>query len=47
MLRRKHRLTTPDTARMRKLYIVALLALCIGGAGPFSLDTYLGARRNR
>jgi putative oxidoreductase len=23
------------------LYIAALLALCIGGAGPFSLDTYL------
>jgi putative oxidoreductase len=29
------------------LYIAALLALCIGGAGPLSLDTYLGARQTR
>jgi putative oxidoreductase len=27
------------------LYIAGLLALCIGGAGPFSLDNYLSARR--
>jgi putative oxidoreductase len=26
------------------LYIAGLLALCIGGAGPFSLDGYLSAR---
>jgi putative oxidoreductase len=25
------------------LYIAALLALCFGGAGPFSLDGYIGA----
>jgi len=29
------------------LYIAALLALCIGGAGPLSLDGYLSVRRNR
>ena len=29
------------------LYIAALLALCIGGAGPLSLDAYLSARRTR
>lgn len=29
------------------LYIAALLALCIGGAGPLSLDAYLGAQRAR
>jgi putative oxidoreductase len=27
------------------LYIAGLLALCVGGAGPFSLDGYLNARR--
>ena len=27
------------------LYLAALLALCLGGAGPFSLDGYLNARR--
>lgn len=27
------------------LYIAALLALCFGGAGPFSLDDYITARR--
>jgi putative oxidoreductase len=27
------------------LYIAALLALCFGGAGPFSLDGYVSARR--
>ncbi len=27
------------------LYLAALLALCIGGAGPFSLDRYLKMRR--
>jgi putative oxidoreductase len=27
------------------LYIAGLLALCIGGPGPLSLDTYLGGRR--
>ncbi len=27
------------------LYLAALLALCFGGAGPFSLDGYLTARR--
>jgi putative oxidoreductase len=27
------------------LYIAALLALCFGGAGPFSLDGYISARR--
>ncbi len=27
------------------LYVAGLLALCIGGAGPFSLDGYLSARR--
>lgn len=29
------------------LYLAGLLALCIGGAGPFSLDGYLSARRKR
>src|SRR5262245_41795360 len=29
------------------LYIAGLLALCIGGAGPLSLDGYLNARRIR
>ena len=29
------------------LYIAGLVALCLGGAGPFSLDTYLNARRAR
>jgi putative oxidoreductase len=29
------------------LYIAALLALCIGGAGPFSLDGLLSAKRDR
>jgi putative oxidoreductase len=29
------------------LYIAALLALCIGGSGPLSLDAYLGAQRAR
>jgi putative oxidoreductase len=29
------------------LYIAALLALCIGGAGPLSVDGYLNARRAR
>jgi putative oxidoreductase len=28
------------------LYIAALLALCFGGAGPFSLDDYVRARRS-
>jgi putative oxidoreductase len=28
------------------LYIAALLALCFGGAGPFSLDGYVRARRS-
>jgi putative oxidoreductase len=27
------------------LYIAALLALCVGGAGPLSLDGYLNSRR--
>jgi putative oxidoreductase len=27
------------------LYLAGLIALCIGGAGPFSLDGYLNARR--
>src|SRR5271156_3983565 len=27
------------------LYLAALLALCFGGAGPFSLDGYVSARR--
>ena len=27
------------------LYIAALVALCLGGAGPFSLDNYLSGRR--
>jgi putative oxidoreductase len=27
------------------LYLAALLALCFGGAGPLSLDDYVGARR--
>lgn len=29
------------------LYIAGLVALCFGGAGPFSLDNYLSARRER
>ncbi len=29
------------------LYLAGLLALCIGGAGPLSLDRYLSARRAR
>jgi hypothetical protein len=29
------------------LCIAALVALCLGGAGPFSLDNYLSARRAR
>jgi putative oxidoreductase len=29
------------------LYIAGLVALCLGGAGPFSLDNYLSARRAR
>lgn len=29
------------------LYIAGLLALTIGGAGPFSVDGYLGAKRER
>jgi putative oxidoreductase len=29
------------------LYLAGLLALCIGGAGPLSLDGYLSARRKR
>lgn len=29
------------------LYLAALLALCFGGAGPFSLDGYVTARRTR
>ncbi|MFZ1992458.1 MAG: DoxX family protein [Alphaproteobacteria bacterium] len=29
------------------LYAAGLLALCFGGAGPFSLDGYLSARRKR
>ena len=29
------------------LYIAGLLALCIGGAGPFSLDGSLSAKRDR
>src|SRR6202020_1598704 len=28
------------------LYLAGLIALCIGGAGPFSLDGYLSARRS-
>ncbi len=27
------------------LYLAALLALCLGGAGPYSLDAYLAKRR--
>ena len=27
------------------LYVAALLALCLGGAGPFSLDDYVSAHR--
>jgi len=27
------------------LYVAALVALCLGGAGPLSLDNYLSARR--
>jgi putative oxidoreductase len=27
------------------LYLAALRALCFGGAGPLSLDAYVGARR--
>jgi putative oxidoreductase len=29
------------------LYIAGLIALCVGGAGPLSLDGYLSARRAR
>jgi putative oxidoreductase len=29
------------------LYIAGLLALCLGGAGPLSVDNYLNARRAR
>src|SRR5215470_5121443 len=29
------------------LYIAALIALCVGGAGPLSLDGYLNAGRTR
>jgi putative oxidoreductase len=29
------------------LYMAGLVALCLGGAGPFSLDNYLNARRAR
>ena len=29
------------------LYLAGLLALCIGGVGPLSLDGYLSARRKR
>jgi putative oxidoreductase len=29
------------------LYIAGLLALCVGGAGPLSLDSYLKGRRQR
>src|SRR6516164_344079 len=29
------------------LYIAGILALCVGGAGPLSLDGYLTARKNR
>lgn len=29
------------------LYLASLLALCVGGAGPLSLDGYLNARRKR
>jgi putative oxidoreductase len=29
------------------LYLAGLLALCIGGAGPLSLDGYLSARQKR
>lgn len=29
------------------LYLAGLLALCIGGAGPLSLDSYLSNRRER
>jgi putative oxidoreductase len=29
------------------LYVAGLLALCIGGGGPFSLDGYLSAKRDR
>jgi putative oxidoreductase len=29
------------------LYLAGLIALCIGGAGPLSLDGYLSARRDR
>lgn len=28
------------------LYLAGLIALCIGGAGPFSIDGYLGRRRS-
>ena len=28
------------------LYLAGLIALCIGGAGPFSLDGYFSARRS-
>lgn len=29
------------------LYVAGLVALCLGGAGPFSFDNYLSARRAR
>lgn len=29
------------------LYLAGLIALCIGGAGPFSIDGYLSKRRSR
>ncbi len=29
------------------LYLAGLIALCLGGAGPRSLDGYLSARRRR
>lgn len=29
------------------LYLAGLIALCLGGAGPLSLDGYLSARRKR
>ena len=29
------------------LYLAGLIALCLGGAGPLSLDGYLSARRGR
>jgi hypothetical protein len=29
------------------LYVAGLLALCLGGAGPLSLDTYLARSRTK